>query len=73
MRYKPEYLEKDLCLTCGKEVPHVLYSDEYHDAVHQIPCSYCGRLCGLLLDDDTSHPEKIICPECLNDSRRVLP
>lgn len=63
---------KDLCITCGKEVDEKLWGGECeagHESVHQLPCGKCGRLCGVITDDDYCGPEKLICPDCMDKIR----
>lgn len=62
--------EKDLCLECGRQVKSKLYGGDCHDTVHQSPCMKCGRLCGVITDDDQCGPEKMVCPDCMDKARR---
>ena len=62
---------KIICLECGKEVKPALWGGKCHKdkVVHQVPCDMCGRLCGIIVDDDYQSAEKLICPDCMDKAR----
>lgn len=62
----------DLCVKCGAEVESELWGGKCkcgERAVHQVPCSLCGRICGTITDDDYCGPDVIACPDCMDEAR----
>jgi hypothetical protein len=65
---------KDICSSCGNQLEYELWGAKCHcpnpNVVHQQPCDLCGKLIGYIIDDDYCTPEKLICPDCLNKTRK---
>lgn len=63
----------DVCITCGKMVKSGLWDNNCepgHITVHQVPCQYCGKYCGMTIDDDFCGPVHLLCPNCLDTKRK---
>ena len=60
---------KDICLSCGTEYPEALWGAECSctnpNVVHQDKCMGCGRMIGIIIDDDYCFAKKLYCPECV--------
>ena len=66
------YIDKDLCLTCGKEVKSKVWGGDClpeHRVVHQIACNFCGLVCGAVCDDDYCGTVVMVCPSCMDKAR----
>lgn len=66
---------KDLCLNCGALIKRHLWggscSCKNPNVVHQSSCDGCGRLIGVMVDDDYCCPTKLFCPDCMNKARKA--
>lgn len=60
---------KDVCLNCGKEHEEKLWGAkcncEKPNVVHQQKCDGCGRIIGIIMDDDYVGTSKLYCPDCV--------
>lgn len=64
---------KDICLNCGAEHERVFWGAECacgnENVVHQLKCNGCGRVVGVITDDDYCGPDKLYCPDCVDKAR----
>ena len=61
---------KDICLNCGAEIESALWGGKCgcnnSNVVHQYKCNGSNKLIGMVIDDDYCGPEKLYCPDCMD-------
>jgi len=66
----------DICLSCGKKYEPEPWGAECDcdapNVVHQIECVRCGRIAGIIIDDDYCNPEIFYCPDCMDRAKRNI-
>ena len=67
---------KDICLNCGLELKSEVWGAKCNcdapNVVHQEKCDGCGRIIGVIIDDDYCGLTTLYCPDCIDKLKNQI-